>query len=142
MATEVFVYPKPVVDSDDMVGSALIVKGTTGTKLTFLQSGQTFFRTRTGRKARLVFLGNAVDAGGESVITFHVKVNNVLLPPPYESFQQAMGTTYDAETRLAVPVELPQNALVEVLCDNSTDPSSGTDYNAYARVRVEYEDLR
>lgn len=139
MSQEVFVNQKKVVDFDDVIASALISANTTGTKLTFSKNNAAFLVTRTGRRARLVHVGNAVDAGGETSLTFHVHVNGSRVSvPPYDSFQQAMGLTYDGYSRIAVPIELPQGALIEVVVDNS---AAGTDYNAFARVRIEYEDF-
>lgn len=137
MAQEVYVYPKQVVDFDDVLATANILASTTGTKLTFNKNNQTFIRTRTGRRCRFVFVGNNVDPGGESSITFHIYINGTLLSPPYDSFQQALGLTYDPQSRNITPIDLPQNALVEIVADNS----SGTAYNAFARLRIEYEDL-
>jgi hypothetical protein len=132
---EVFINQNPVIDSDDKVGSASITHGAGEIPLVY-EDGLDYFRTRTGRRARLVFTGNAVDAGGESVITFHVYANGVRLPPPHASFQQALGATYDPQSRLAVPVNIPQNAYVQVKAENS---HATDDFTAYVRVRLEYE---
>lgn len=137
MSNEVVIYPKRAIDIDDVLATVNVLANTTGTKLVFNKLNSTSLRTRTGQKARLVFVGNAVDAGGESVVTFHVLINGTLLPSPYDSFQQALGVTYDPQSRNSVPLDLPQNALIEITADNS----SATAYNAFARMRIEYESL-
>ncbi len=138
MATEVFIHQKKVLDSDDKRASALIPKGTTGTKLVF-DDGTTFLRTRNGYKARLAFVGNAVDAGGESFVVFTILINGNPVKE-FRKFQQALGETFDPQSRMAVPTDLPQMGLVEVIADNTSDASTGTDYNAFIRLRVEYEE--
>ena len=141
MPNEVYVRQRRVVDSDDLTAQVLVPKNTAGseTKLVWNRQGSpTFIRTRTGSRARLTFFGNAVDAGGESVVTFHVYVNGNRLPPPLDSFQFALGETFDPQSRLGYPIELPQSAIVEIAAENS---SSTTDYNAFGRVRIEYEDF-
>lgn len=137
MAQEVYVYPNRVVDSDDKTATVNAVASTNGQKLVFDSDGQTFFRTRTGRRARLAFVGNAVDSGGETYITFHIYSNGNLLRAPYNSFQQALGETFKGSERLQVPIELPQNAMIEITVDN-TDTNA---YHAFARLRVEYEEF-
>lgn len=125
------------IDRDDKVASASIAASTT-TKLTF-SDGTTNFRTRTGRKGRLTFVGNDVDAGGETYLTFSILVNGARISDPLlSSFQQAIGETFDPSSSLSVPLELPQNALIEVSVTNS---NGSTAYNAFIRLRVEYEPL-
>lgn len=138
MAQEVYIRQKAVLDIDDVVGTVLVTANSTGTQLIWNKGGLGYIRTRTGHKARLAFVGNNVDPGGESVVTFHIYVNGNQLQPPYDSFTQALGITYDPSGRLVAPVDLPQNAMIEVRADN-TDPA--TDYNAFIRLRIEYEDL-
>lgn len=136
MATEVYLYSKRVYDFDDVNGQVNALASTNDQKIVFANNGLTYIRTRTGRKARLAFVGNAVDAGGEPYITFHIVVNGAKARPPYDSFQLALGVTYDGSDRLQVPVDLPQNAMVEVIVDNS----NASAFNAYIRIRIEYED--
>lgn len=137
-APQVSISNKPIIDFQDKVGSATISASATGTKLTF-DNSQTFFVTRTGARPFLAQVANAVSSGGEDKITFHVYVNgNRIAKVPFDNFQQALGETYRSDGRLASPLELPQGALIEVLADNS---DGSTSYSAFARLRVEYEDL-
>lgn len=139
MSQEVFINQKKVVDVDDVTATASILANTTATKLTFSKNNAAFLVTRVGRRGRLVHVGNAVDAGGEAVLTFHILVNGTRIGfQPYDSFQQAMGLTYDGQNRIAVPIDLPQGAYIEIAVDNS---SLTTAYSAYARLRIEYEDF-
>lgn len=138
MSQEVIVHQKPVVDRDDRIGTVNVAASGVATPVVWGDTGLNYFRTRTGRRARLTFLGNAVDPGGESFITFHVLVNGAKLLPPYDSFTQALGETFNGWASLSLPVELPQNAMVQVIADNS---DSANAYNVYNRVRIEYEDL-
>lgn len=138
---EVNIRTKPVTDADDMVFFKNILASASGTKLLLdsTDANSTFFRTRTGRKARLAFVGNAVGSGGDPYVTFHILVNgNRINKKPYDSFNQALGETFNGWANISAPVNLPENALVEVTADNS---DSGNAYDAFCRVRVEYEDL-
>lgn len=137
MAQEVFLYQKPVIDTDDKVCSVNVGAAATGTPLAF-SDGQTSFRTRVGKRARLASVANSVDPGAENLITFHILVNGAYALPPYDTFTQSMGETYRGDSRIAVPVELPQGALIQIVADNA---DAATAWNAYARIRVEYEDL-
>ena len=138
MSQQVFINQKPAIDFDDFVGSVSNGPSSNANAIKWQSPGQTYFRTRTGQKAYLVFIGNAVDPGGESKITFHVRVNGAFLRPPYDAFTQAMGETYNGWATLFARIELPQNAMIEVISDNSDGVNT---YVSYARARIEYESL-
>lgn len=140
---EVYISPKPPVDFDDKVFQATVVAAATLTPLVLQDgSGLTFFRTRTGRRARLIFVGNAVQPGGEAAITFHIYVNgNPLMYPPYDRFKQALGETYNGWANVSVDIPLPENAMIQVMADNSDDTSPDEDWIVDARLRVVYEEF-
>lgn len=139
MSTEVFIRQKAVVDSDDKVFTGSATANTNGTKLTCSDSSRTHIITRTGRKARLVFVSNDAGSGGDAYLTFHIYVNgNPIQSAPYNSFSLSVGETYNPSGRMSVPVDLPQGALIEVLVDNSDAANA---YTATVRLRVEYEDF-
>ncbi len=140
MAQEVYISQRQAIDFDDKVCSASVAASATLTALTFQDTGLTYFRTRTGRRGYLTFVGNSVAAGGDASITFHLYVNgNPIHQPPFNSFQQALGETYNGWSANAVRFQLPENAMIEIRCDNS---DSATAYLSYARLRVEYEESR
>lgn len=136
MSQEVAIHSQ-AIDFDDKTAQVNLGATSTDTPLVFDDSGIAYFFTRTGRRGRLTFVGNAVDTGGETKVTFHIKINGTRLQPPYNSFQQALGVTYDGWSSLSVPLDLPQGAMIEVTADNS----DSTTYNAFVRLRVEYESL-
>ena len=139
MPQDVFIRQKQTVDFDDKVASISVAASAQLTPLAFIDTGLTYFRTRTGRRAFLAWIGNDVDAGGQAYITFHIYVNgNPIQKTPFNSFTQSIGETYNGHDQMAIKVPLPENALIEIRADNS-DPVNA--YGAYARLRVEYEDL-
>lgn len=139
MPIEVIVHQKPVLDADDKVGSATIPKTGASTALTF-DNNLDYFYTRTGSRGRLVAVGNDVDAGGTSHITFHIHVNGSRIAKiPFDNFTQALGAVYDTNSGRIPPIDLPQGAHIQVVCENN---DTTTDYGAYIRLRVEYEDYQ
>lgn len=138
MTIDVFLRDRQVVDFQDKVGSVSVPANSTGTNLTF-DDGAAFFTTRTGLKPFLTNVSNDVDPGGENKIRFHLKVNGTRINKvPFDSFVQSLGETYKSDARLPYPIELPQGALIEIEAENS---DGSTAYNAYSRLRVEYESL-
>lgn len=137
MPQQVSIYPRNIVDQDDKNGSVLVPTTGATTRLVF-GDGQSNFRTRTGRRCFISFIGNAVDPGGETQVMFHVLVNGARLQQPYDSFQQAMGLTYDGNSNMNLRLEVPQNAMIEVTAENA---DTATAYNAFIRMRVDYEEL-
>jgi len=134
MSEEVLIRSRPIVDFDDKYLSANIpVNAGNGT----IAPGTVLsFNTRTGKQAFLTKLGNAVQAGGESSITFRVLVNGARLHP-YDGSQNQWGDPSLLQG-LPVRIALPQNALIKIECDNSDTANIWT---ATARVFVEYEDF-
>lgn len=138
MPQEVIINQKPSIDFQDKVASGTINASATGTKLTF-EDGNTYFVIRNGARARLVQVANSVQSGAEEQITFHILINGSRISKqPFDKFSQALGETYRSDGRLGVPIDLPQGALVEISCDNA---DSANNWLAYARLRIEYEDL-
>lgn len=137
MSQEVAVRSQ-AIDWDDKTAQVLAGTSSTNTPLVFDDTGLDHFFTRTGRRGRLTFVGNSVDAGGEDNVSFHILVNGTRMPRPYNEFQQALGLTYDGWSTLSVPLELPQGACIQVTVDND---DATTAYNAFIRLRVEYEPL-
>lgn len=144
MSTEVFVRQKRVVDSDDVLaqyvtaGAPASVPAASTVKLTFNKTNSTNFVLRGGVKARCVFIGNDVDSGGSPYLTFQLLVNGNMFPAPYNSFTQAVGTTYTPGNSFTIPFDLPQNALIECVVINS---NVTTAYGAFLRMRIEYEEI-
>lgn len=138
-ANEVIIRQNATLNVDDKLCSVSLGSGAAETLMTFTD-GRTYFYTRTGRRARLMFVGNAVDPGYELYIHFHVYINGTRALPPYDDFSQAIGLTYDPGARMAVPMDLPQGALIQVKADapGAVFTSNG---GAYARLRIEYEDF-
>lgn len=128
MTERVYIESKPVVDFDDKHSVASLLASASGQELLN-------FRTRTGRVARLVFLGNDA-GGGDEQVTFHLEVNRNRLYP-FDAFQYAVGPVYDASAALGSFYELPQNAEVRITADNSDGTNA---YRVTVRVRIEYYD--
>jgi hypothetical protein len=142
MGLEVFVDQKPVVDVDDLSGksSALTANGANSAWTDVLT-----LRTRTGRRARLTLVANAVDSGAEVYMKFRILVNGVVIADAlYSDFGStnigAVGSTFDPGQRMVRPVEIPQNAYVQFQC-LLQDTSSSTAYRGYIRTRIEYVDI-
>ncbi len=136
---EVWISQKRAVDADDLTCTLSALANSDGDKALNFPSGNDHFRTRTGRRAFLTFVGNAVDAGGATQITFHLKVNgNRIARQPLDSFSQAMGETYNGWAQWIVRISLPENAMVQLSAENA---DTGNTYGVYGRIRVEYEDF-
>lgn len=139
MAQPVVLYPKPVVDYQEFVFSDSVLASAAIQALTDQATSLKYGYLRTGRRARLAGVANAVSSGGDNFVTFHLYVNgNPIAQVPFNSFSLALGETYKGDNRQALVVDLPQGALIEVRCDNSDLANA---YTATARLRVEYEDL-
>lgn len=125
---------KPIIDYQDLYSNATVTAaaGTAGNAPVTVIAD----RVRVGKRAFLAKLGNAVQAGGESYITFRVLLNGSRLWP-YDGSQNQWGDPANLQD-LPSRLELSQGALIQIRCDNS-DPSNS--YVATARLFIEYEDF-
>lgn len=91
-------------------------------------------RIPVGVKAFIRALGNAVQAGGESSLTFRLKFNGQRVYP-YDGSLNQWG---DPSQLQNLPARIPvaQGTIVSVECDNSDAANTWT---ATARVWLEYE---
>ncbi len=126
---EVIVHQKPVVDFDDKVAQVTVAASAVDTEILT-------FRTRTGRRARLVGFAFARDSGGEAYVTVRLLSNGAEV----YSYGSSVNQWSDPANinRLPVPVDLPQNAYIQVVASNSNTTDG---YATTARVQVEYEDF-
>lgn len=133
MAQDVFVYPKQVVDFDDIfAGPILIAKNGVPTSLTSILT----YQTKPGKQPYIAVLANDVDAGGIGSVYFTLRVNGISNPRYTLTVNQ--WSSPQLITRLPVRILVPQLATVTVDAYNA---STTTDYNAFARIQVEYEDF-
>jgi hypothetical protein len=132
MSDRVEISTRPVIDFDDQYASAS-VSANAGNNVV-APATIISFRTKTGKKAFLTKIGNAVQAGGESFITFRLLQNKARIYP-YDGSQNQWGDPAWLQP-LPYRIELPSNALIEITCDNS---DAAIAYIATARVFIEYE---
>ena len=129
------VRTKPVTGVEDPYVTALVPAnagmGTVAPKKIFS------VRLRTGVKAFLTKIGNAVQAGGESSVTFYLLLNGNARVHPYDGSQNQWGDPANM-AELPERIPLPQGGLLECYANNSDVANS---YNATARAFIEYEDL-
>jgi hypothetical protein len=142
MGQEVLVYQRPVIDIDDLSGqtAALSANGANSAWTDILT-----LRTRTGRRARLSLVANAVDPGSETFMLFRILVNGAVIADALYSLfgannSGATGLSFDPSQRMTRPIDLPQNAYVQFQA-MLQDTSSATTYKAYMRAKIEYVDL-
>ena len=132
MAQEVFVYPRTVIDSDNIFVGPIQVpaNGTEAAETTVLS-----YQVKPGKRCRMVVVANDVDSGGIGTVFFTLRINGQRVANYDRSPNQ--WSSPQLITRLPVPIEVPQLAIVSITAYNS----SGTNYNAFGRVLFEYEDF-
>lgn len=123
----------PIVDKEDQYRT-LTVPAKSGNMTDTAPFKLLSFTTRHGRRGYIRSLGNAVAAGGESVLTFRLLFNGAF-QYPYDGSQDQWGDPAHMQD-LPQRIEVPQGTLVEVQVDNS-DPTD--DFAATARIWMDYE---
>jgi len=93
-------------------------------------------RLRIDAKPFLKSLGNAVQPGGESVISFFIRVNGAKLYP-YDGSNNTWGDPQNP-SELPARIQLPRGALFEIMA-TSTDAANS--WRATGRAFIEYEDF-
>jgi hypothetical protein len=121
---------KPVIDDGGDYQNVTAVKAVT----TLIAS----VRLKTGVRAYLVKIGNAVSAGAEDYITWTLKVNGEALDARYVDFSNMITDPSNPEAQLPFEYELPQGALVELYAANS---DAANDYGVTGQVQIYYTDL-
>lgn len=121
---------KPVVDDGGAYANVTAVKA----KTTLIAS----LRLKTGVRAFLVKLGNAVSAGAEAYISWSLLVNGAAVDARYINFANMITDPADPESQLPFEIELPQGALVELYAANS---DAANDYGVTGQLQVYYTDL-
>jgi len=132
MAQDVFVYPKPVVDFDDIfAGPIQIPSGGSAASLTTILS----YQARPGKQGYIAVLANDVDAGGIGSVFFRLAQNGI----PFRQYILTPNQWSSPQLITRLPVRLPINQLAIITVDAYN--SSGSNLNAFARVLFEYEDF-
>lgn len=140
--SEVVITKQPT-GQDDIPGSAILT--TVGVAVSVASK-----QIPCGRRARLVFVGNAVDPGGTPFVQWSVKVNGTPLADPLVSrFGNAnvgqIGVTYDPSQRFTVPKTIPEGCFLELVATLTVSVVDGSspsaNYGVYGYMRVEYEDF-
>lgn len=130
------IVTKPVIDIEDIYPRSVDIPALSGDGATQPPVVIASKRLKMGCKAFLRALGNAVQPGGETYLTFQIRVNGAALYP-YDGSNNQWG---DPALLQDIPqrVDLGQGALLEVVLFNShaTDTFSAT-----ARVWVDYENF-
>jgi hypothetical protein len=92
------------------------------------------FYAKPGKVARIVKFANAVDAAGIASTTWHLQVNGADIP--FYGLSASQWGAPEADGYLPVEIQVSMGSQITVAADNS----SGTAYNATARVVVAYYD--
>ena len=130
MALDAFIYPRPVIDSEDFYPvPAAVLAGAVGQVVLTAQ-------LKAGKRAYVRAIGNDVDAAGVTFITFRLLVNGSRRYP-YDGTLNQWGPPQLMQ-ELRPRLELPQLATIQVVCDNADAVNA---YNVAARIQVEYEDF-
>lgn len=93
-------------------------------------------QVKPGKQAWLQFLGNAVQAGGDTFMTFRLLVNR----SPYYPFDGSLNQWAPPESNFDLPVayELPTSCEVQIVVDNS---DASNTYTGTGRIRIVYTDF-
>lgn len=92
-------------------------------------------RCRTGLRPWLTHYSQNIDAGGIATATWSLYRNGVPMYP-YHAHNNQTASPFD-NLDLPNPIRLEQDDLIEVYVSQT----SGSNQNASARVRIEYDDL-
>jgi hypothetical protein len=122
---------KPVIDDDGDYQNASIPKSGVDTVVASK-------RLKTGVRAYLVKIGNAVSAGAETYIKWNLRVNGAPLDQRFADFMNMITDPANPEAQLAKEYEVPQGALVELYAVNS---DTTADYSVTGSIQIYYTDL-
>lgn len=117
-----------IIDYDEIYASATAATNATTTILTL--------QLKPGKQPVLLFVGNAIAAGGEPYVTFQLQVNRA----PYYPFDGSLNQWAPPESNydLTVPYLLSTSSEVRVVAINSDTVNT---YAATARVKIGYIDF-
>lgn len=96
-------------------------------------------RTPVRFRSYLSILANAVQAGGENWIRWDVKVNGAYFDPYVNHYSQWSDPANPRE--VAGEIELPQNALVQIVASRPLGSDPVDNFDATARLHVQTFDL-